>query len=75
MFGAMFASLQSLITGHGPIYFEVVSILLVVYGLGKAIGAHSRTAALTSTRHWTSRTAIVPAASILPAVNRLSTST
>ena len=38
MSGAMFASLQSLILGSGPIYFEVVTILLVVYAFGKAIG-------------------------------------
>jgi heavy metal translocating P-type ATPase len=52
MGGAMLASLQSLISGHGPIYFEVVSVLLVVYALGKAIGAHSRAAALATTRRW-----------------------
>ena len=38
MFGAMAASLQSFVTGAGPIYFEVVSVLLVVYALGKAVG-------------------------------------
>jgi len=52
MIGAMLASLQSLISGHGPIYFEVVSVLLVVYALGKAIGAHRRAAALATTRRW-----------------------
>ncbi len=54
MAGALAASLQSFITGHGPIYFEVVSVLLVVYSLGKAIGAHSRAAALAATRRWAS---------------------
>jgi P-type Cu+ transporter len=52
--GAMFASLQSFISGNGPIYFEVVSILLVVYSIGKMIGARSREAALASTRAWSS---------------------
>ena len=52
MSGALFASLQSLISGHGPIYFEVVTVLLVVYTLGKIIGARSRVAALESTRAW-----------------------
>ncbi len=52
--GAMLASLQSFITGQGPIYFEVVTVLLVVYSLGKAIGARSRAAALVSTRIWAS---------------------
>ena len=52
MAGAMVASLQAHITGHGKIYFEVVSILLVVYTLGKAIGARSRAAALAGSRAW-----------------------
>jgi len=52
MTGAMAASLQAHITGHGKIYFEVVSILLVVYTLGKLIGARSRAAALAGARAW-----------------------
>jgi len=52
MTGAMAASLQAHITGHGKIYFEVVSILLVVYTLGKVIGARSRAAALAGARAW-----------------------
>jgi heavy metal translocating P-type ATPase len=52
MSGALAASLQAHITGRGKIYFEVVSILLVVYTLGKTIGAHSRTAALSGSRVW-----------------------
>jgi heavy metal translocating P-type ATPase len=50
--GAMAASLQAHLTGHGHIYFEVVSILLVVYTLGKLIGARSRAAALAESRAW-----------------------
>lgn len=55
MSGAMFASLQSFSTGNGPIYFEVISILLVVYSLGKIIGARNREAALASARAWSQR--------------------
>jgi len=39
MMGALAASLQSFLTGSGPIYFETVSVLLVVYTIGKLIGA------------------------------------
>jgi heavy metal translocating P-type ATPase len=52
MSGAMAASLQAFITGRGKIYFEVVSVLLVVYTLGKVIGARSRAAALAGSRAW-----------------------
>jgi heavy metal translocating P-type ATPase len=52
--GALAASLQSFLTGRGPVYFEVVSVLLVVYSLGKAVGAKSRAAAEASTRVWAS---------------------
>ncbi|MCS6866839.1 MAG: cation-translocating P-type ATPase [Gemmataceae bacterium] len=52
MAGAMTASLQALLTGYGKIYFEVVSVLLVVYTLGKLIGARARAAALAASRAW-----------------------
>jgi heavy metal translocating P-type ATPase len=52
MGGAMAASLQAFATGRGKIYFEVVSVLLVVYTLGKVIGARSRTVALAGARAW-----------------------
>ncbi len=52
MTGAMAASLQAHITGRGKIYFEVVSVLLVVYTLGRLIGSRSRAAALASSRAW-----------------------
>jgi heavy metal translocating P-type ATPase len=52
MTGAMIASLQSLVSGQGPIYFEVISVLLVVYTLGKTISAHSRSKAIASTEIW-----------------------
>ncbi len=53
--GALIASLQAHITGRGKIYFEVVSVLLVVYTLGKVIGARSKAAALASSRAWGDR--------------------
>jgi heavy metal translocating P-type ATPase len=78
MTGAMAASLQAHITGRGKIYFEVVSVLLVVYTFGKVIGSRSRSAALASSRGWANqlsncrrvdekgRTRIVPVIEILP---------
>src|SRR6185312_8701101 len=55
MSGALAASLQAQITGRGKIYFEVVSVLLVVYTLGKLIGERSRAAALAGSRAWGDR--------------------
>ena len=55
MTGALGASLQAQITGRGKIYFEVVSVLLVVYTLGKLIGARTRAAALAGSRAWGDR--------------------
>ncbi len=39
---AMAISVQSMLLGTGPVYFEVVSILLVIYSIGRAINQHSR---------------------------------
>jgi heavy metal translocating P-type ATPase len=78
MTGAMTASLQAHITGRGKIYFEVVSVLLVVYTFGKVIGSRSRSAALDRSQAWTrqlsacrrvdakGQACIVPVAEILP---------
>jgi heavy metal translocating P-type ATPase len=52
MFGAIGASLQAQISGRGKIYFEVVSILLVVYTVGKLVGARSRAKVIAATRAW-----------------------
>ena len=52
LLGALAASVQSLVTGEGPIYFEVVSVILVVYTVGKTVGARSRRAAVESSRLW-----------------------
>jgi heavy metal translocating P-type ATPase len=57
MSGALAASLQAHFTGRGKVYFEVVSVLLVVYTLGKLIGARSREAALAAARPWADRLA------------------
>jgi heavy metal translocating P-type ATPase len=56
--GALLASLQSFLTGTGPIFFEVISVLLVVYTFGKLIGAHSRARALAATRAWSESLAV-----------------
>ncbi len=78
MTGAMAASLQAYITGQGKIYFEVISVLLVVYTFGKVLGSRSRAAALTGSRAWVTqlskcrrvdengRTCVVPVTEILP---------
>ena len=52
--GSMAVSLSSMIRGRGPIYLEVVSVLLVVYSLGKGLTARSRSAAIAATRAWSS---------------------
>jgi heavy metal translocating P-type ATPase len=56
--GALLASLQSFVTGTGPIFFEVISVLLVVYTFGKQVGAHSRARALAATRAWSESLAV-----------------
>ena len=56
--GAMLASLQSFLTGEGPIYFEVVSVLLVVYAFGKQVGTRSRELALAAARAWSDSLAV-----------------
>jgi cation transport ATPase len=46
--GALGASMQSMVQGAGPVYFDVVSILLIVYSIGHAINRHSRGKALAA---------------------------
>jgi heavy metal translocating P-type ATPase len=48
--GAGGASVQSMVTGEGPVYFDVVSILLIVYSIGRAINLHSRRKAMSVIR-------------------------
>jgi len=50
LLGSFALSCQSLVRGHGPVYFEVVAILLIVYSLGRAISRHSQRRALESAR-------------------------
>lgn len=50
--GAFGVSLHSFARGTGPIYFEVVAILLVVYTLGKVGPALVRRRALASAQAW-----------------------
>jgi len=46
-------SCQSIVRGTGPVYFDVVAILLIVYSIGRAVGQHSRHRALASARELT----------------------
>lgn len=50
--GALGASLQSSLSGSGPIYYEVVAILLTVYAIGKTLGARARSRALAEARQF-----------------------
>jgi len=49
--GAFGASLHSTLRGDGPVFYEVVAVLLTVYSVGKTLGARSRARALQETRH------------------------
>ncbi|AHF93166.1 ATPase P [Opitutaceae bacterium TAV5] len=46
LLGALGGSLVSTLTRTGPVYYEVVAILVVVHTTGKMLGARSRVAAL-----------------------------
>lgn len=48
--GAFGVSLQSLIAGEGPVYFEVVSLLLVVYAFGAELNRAARDRAVEAIR-------------------------
>ncbi|QDG53662.1 cation-translocating P-type ATPase [Persicimonas caeni] len=50
--GAMGVSIFSMVRGHGPIYFEVASLLLVIYAIGNEVGRASRQRGLTLARSW-----------------------
>ena len=52
MIGSMVASLQAHFAGTGSIYYEVISILLVVYTLGKLLGSRGRAAAIALSENW-----------------------
>lgn len=48
--GAMAASVDCTLTGHGHIYYEVVAILVAIYTFGKLVGERRRSAALDAAR-------------------------
>ena len=48
--GAFGASLMSSLRGSGPVYYEVVAVLLTVYSASKALTARAREQALSETR-------------------------
>jgi len=50
--GAFLASLVSYITGEGPVFFEVVSILFLVYALGKELGRYGQEKVLQALGRW-----------------------
>ena len=56
--GTFGLSCLSLATGEGPVYFEVVSILLIVYSVGRTVSTHSRTKALSTLRDLTDTLAV-----------------
>lgn len=50
--GAMTASLISMFTGRGAVYFETVIVLMVVYSLGNQVTRQSQRRALRSIQGW-----------------------
>lgn len=50
--GAMVASLLSTFQGEGSVYYEVVGLVLVIYTVGRKVGATKRTRAMALTRQW-----------------------
>lgn len=56
--GSLALSVQSFSTGHGPVYFEAVAILLVVYSAGRAVGERSRARALAAVQELTDGLAV-----------------
>lgn len=50
--GSLGISIQSMNRGRGPIYTEVVAVLLVVYTLGRSVAARSKARAITSSLAW-----------------------
>ncbi len=50
--GAFTASVLATVTGEGAVYFEIVSILLVVYSLGQQISRVARDRAIRAAEAW-----------------------
>ncbi len=55
MFGAMIASLQSMISGEGAVYFEVVSVLLVIYTVNILVKGRNKASAIQAAETWINR--------------------
>ena len=78
LLGALGASLHAHLTGRGAIYYEVVAVLLVVYTVGRLVGARARAAAVAGSRAWAGqldtvrlvdekgRTRVVPVGEVRP---------
>ncbi len=49
---AVGASLVSMISQHGPVYFEVAAVLLVIHAVGRKVGAFRRRQGLAAARAW-----------------------
>lgn len=50
--GAFAASIVSTLRGEGSVYYEVVGVVLVIYTVGRKIGARTRSQALAAANHW-----------------------
>lgn len=76
--GALGVSLQSMWRGEGPVYFEVLSILLVVYAFGaelnvsarerarKMLESYSSTLRMARVRHGEGTESLIPAEAVRP---------
>ncbi|MCZ7648792.1 MAG: heavy metal translocating P-type ATPase [Planctomycetota bacterium] len=53
--GTFALSCRSMASGAGPVYFDVVCVLLIVYAVGRAVATGSRRKALASLEGWTAR--------------------
>ncbi len=54
--GSVFASAVSMLTGQGPVYWEVAGITLVVYAVGREVGRYSQERVLQSLASWDPQT-------------------
>ncbi len=52
MLGAFGASFISYFSGQGPVFFEVASILLVVYAFGRQLARYTRSRVLSALTRW-----------------------
>ncbi len=50
--GALATSIFATWRGEGPVYYEVVSVLLIVWTIGKVLAARGRERTLVATRAW-----------------------